>query len=249
MNLAIAYNVRGFHRNLQEDRNHRYLSWEHCYRFFRDRGRTEGDTDTAALHLSFYLASWGMYRGSSFLLWKDYKVNCHVVDTLLLDRYRRLWQTSITTGPDDATAALVIELVEALRSGYSREIRMLKGKRVGKEGVKVSDTLVTKILLGTLGCTPAFDTYFLDGVRYVKDHTTAFACGPTLNTRNLRSLWEFYGSHERAFGSLGMRTQAGNLPYPPMKLVDMYFWSIGYREWLRTKAKKGNEEREVRRNH
>jgi hypothetical protein len=42
------------------------LSWEHCYRFFNSRTRNVllAEKDSAALHLG-YLASWGMYRGSS----------------------------------------------------------------------------------------------------------------------------------------------------------------------------------------
>jgi hypothetical protein len=37
----------------------------------------------ACLHLSFYLASWGLYRGSSFLLWKDYLVHHDMVNRIL----------------------------------------------------------------------------------------------------------------------------------------------------------------------
>jgi hypothetical protein len=50
--------------------HHRYRSWEHCYRYFH-RSIPEAiavDHDHAALQLGFYLASWGMCRGSGFLL-------------------------------------------------------------------------------------------------------------------------------------------------------------------------------------
>ena len=54
--------------------NGRSRSWEHCYRVFRDaRTDPSPDYDYLSLHLAFYLASWGMYRGSSFLLQKDYR--------------------------------------------------------------------------------------------------------------------------------------------------------------------------------
>ena len=52
--------------------NHRFKSWEHNYRIFcEEREKTNPDIDKLSIHLSFYLASWGMYRGSSFLLQKD----------------------------------------------------------------------------------------------------------------------------------------------------------------------------------
>ena len=67
------------------DPHHRYRSWEHCYRFFRARPRETllADKDTAALHLAFYLASWGMLRGSTFLLQKAYTAHTGVVERLL----------------------------------------------------------------------------------------------------------------------------------------------------------------------
>lgn len=42
--------------------------------------RKENDVnlDYLSLQLAFYLASWGMYRGSSFLLQKYYRVHIHV---------------------------------------------------------------------------------------------------------------------------------------------------------------------------
>lgn len=68
--MSIAQLIRAYHGDLAGDEHHRYRSWEHCYRFFRRAGAAEisNQRDHAALHLGFYLASWGMYRGSSFLL-------------------------------------------------------------------------------------------------------------------------------------------------------------------------------------
>lgn len=40
---------------------------EHCCSVFHEaRNQENTDTDNLSLHLAFYLASWGMYRGSSF---------------------------------------------------------------------------------------------------------------------------------------------------------------------------------------
>ncbi len=73
----IAKRIASYFGKVSAEPNHRYRSWEHCYRFFRARPRNEirSDLDVAALQLGFYLASWGMYRGSSFLLQRDYTVH------------------------------------------------------------------------------------------------------------------------------------------------------------------------------
>ncbi len=60
------------------DYNHRFKSWEHCYKAFL----RENNPDTLALNLAFYLASWGMYRGSSGLLWKDYKIHIPAIEII-----------------------------------------------------------------------------------------------------------------------------------------------------------------------
>ena len=42
--------------------NHRFKSWEHNYRIFcEEREKTNPDIDKLSIHLSFYLASWGIF--------------------------------------------------------------------------------------------------------------------------------------------------------------------------------------------
>ncbi|MBI4500776.1 MAG: hypothetical protein HY700_06400 [Gemmatimonadetes bacterium] len=64
--------------------HHRYRSWEHCYNYFRRArpARLAADRDQATLQLAFYLASWGMYRGSSFLLRHAYTVHGDTIDII-----------------------------------------------------------------------------------------------------------------------------------------------------------------------
>jgi hypothetical protein len=77
-----------FYHETKADPNSRYRSWEHCYKSFYDaRGLASPDPDYLSLQLAFYLASWGMYRGSSFLLQKDYKVHVPVVEEILKKEY------------------------------------------------------------------------------------------------------------------------------------------------------------------
>ncbi len=87
----IIDSATAFYNELRKDQYGRYHSWEHCYKCFNDaRHVRKPDYDYLSLHLAFYLASWGMYRGSSFLLQKDYKVHIPIVNELLKKKYDRL---------------------------------------------------------------------------------------------------------------------------------------------------------------
>lgn len=82
MSAECAVNlIRAYFEQNMSDPHGRYLSWEHCYKVFLENrdANDEQAINHLALHLAFYLASWGMYRGSSFLLQKDYKVHIPVV--------------------------------------------------------------------------------------------------------------------------------------------------------------------------
>lgn len=71
--------------------NGRGKSWEHCYfHFITARDKHDKDFDYLSLHLSFYLASWGMYRGSSFLIQRDYRIHIPAVVELLSSKYDQL---------------------------------------------------------------------------------------------------------------------------------------------------------------
>ena len=109
-----------FYNRLKSDSNHRYRFWDHCYSFFKKRESfTVGDIHLELFHLAFYLASWGMYRGSSFLLWKDYRIHIPAVQMLLRDRYKPLWTIDFSSiQADSAEVDLVFELVSKLKEPY-----------------------------------------------------------------------------------------------------------------------------------
>ena len=83
----IIESLKRFYDELKLDSNARYRSWEHCYsNFYHARGKEDVDIDYLSLGLH-YLASWGMYRGSSFLLQKGYKIHIPVIEELLKNKY------------------------------------------------------------------------------------------------------------------------------------------------------------------
>ncbi len=216
MNNDIYKKIINFHNLLLEDKNHRYKSWEHCYSFFM-RDDLVKNIDNACLHLSFYLASWGMYRGSSFLLWKDYQIHISVVKKLLENKeLQRLDFLSI----GDVELDRIVELSKWIKQWYRDNVKNVNGKR---KIVNVTDTLVTKIILGTLGCVPAYDRYFIEGMRKSGIKYSKFS------RLNLKAIAKYYNDHEAEFEKAQQAIYKKNkILYPAMKLVDMYFWEIGF---------------------
>lgn len=216
MDANIQELVTNYHIQFIADQNHRNKSWEHCYSYFI-RGDAVSNIDISSLHLSFYLASWGMYRGSSFLLWKDYRIHTEVVKKLLQNKeLQQLDFSSI----GDADLGKIIDLTQWIKSWYKDNIKAVNGK---SKTINVTDTLVTKILLGTLGCIPAYDRYFIDGMR------KSGVSYSRLNKSNFRSIIEFYKEHKKGFDAAQKTIyENGNVHYPSMKLIDMYFWQIGF---------------------
>jgi hypothetical protein len=158
MDCDIYDKVTSFYKSVTADENHRYKSWEHCYLHFMD-DNASSDVDKSCLHLSFYLASWGMYRGSSFLLWKDYRIHKAVVEQLLK---KRKFQKFDFSSIEDADLEKIIDLAKWIEDWYRVNITVVNDKQ---KQVNATDTLVTKIMLGTIGCIPAYDRYFIKGMR------------------------------------------------------------------------------------
>jgi hypothetical protein len=201
--------------NGMANKDHRYRSWEHCYQYFRRVAADSSalDNDTAALHLGFYLASWGMYRGSSFLLQRAYTGHHGVVEKIVQPQFRVLWAREFgASGEDTDLIHPIFEAIEGIRDAY----RPVAGSK------EASDTLVTKVILGTFGSLPAVDRYFVSGFK-----NSGRPCSG-LNIKFVTALLEFAAENRRELRNEQLKIeQAGGIKYPIMKLIDMYFWQIG----------------------
>ena len=205
----------------------RYRSWEHCYGYFQRAtpGGLTADRDQAALQLGFYLASWGMYRGSSFLLQHAYTVHLGAVDVLAEERFRDLWACDFGARTADAVLSpLVCELVRGIRDAY-RPFAPAAGS------TQPTDTLISKVILGTLGCLPACDRYFIDGFR------TADQRFSSLNLAFIERMFCFCQESLPALTAEQSRiARDGGVFYPLMKLADMYFWQLGFDREVETSS-------------
>jgi hypothetical protein len=216
--VTIHERIRSYHDGMAGV-HHRYRSWEHCYRYFH-RSTPEAvsaDRDHAALQLGFYLASWGMYRGSSFLLQYAYTVHLGVIEQLVSPRFSALWQQEFGASEDDLKfVPTILEATEAVRDAF-------RPFTPSSETRQATDTLVTKIILGTLGCLPACDRLFIDGFK-----SAGFKYS-YLNEKFVQRILHFSRDNLGELRAEQARIErSGGLRYPLMKLVDMYFWQIGF---------------------
>lgn len=209
-----------FYDDARANENGRSRSWEHCYRVFRDaRTDPSPDCDYLSLHLAFYLASWGMYRGSSFLLQKDYKVLVPIVEEVLKPEYDCLFGLACTDLRNDDIRAQLKKLYDDIAEHFDPIREKVAGREVT---TPVSPVLITKILMGTLGCVPAYDRFFQDGVATYKVTTQEYS------RNSLLKLVDFYEEHIDRLEEARRAMRVGDLIYPQMKLVDMGFWQIGF---------------------
>ena len=129
----------------------------------------------SCLQLGFYLASWGMMRGSSFLLEKSVK-NYKNLIVAISKMNPKLWEIDVNEYDDDN--------INLLLNCKQQIIEVL-----GKEN-KPSDTLVTKIMLGVFANIPAYDQYFR---KSLKLHS--------LNKKSLLKIKKFYEENKETFDS------------------------------------------------
>ena len=218
VSLVVDSSIK-FFNDLKDDENGRYRSWEHCYsHFINAREAKDINIDYLSLQLAFYLASWGMYRGSSFLLQKDYRIHIPVVKELLRNKYNPLAGIECTALGEESNQNLLMDLNEFLNDYYDKIRREVKGNDLKN---KLSDTLITKILMGTLGCVPAYDRYFIAGIKKQKVAVGKY------NIKSIMQLVEFYKINSKQLEYVRAKMTVGDMLYPQMKILDMGFWQIG----------------------
>ena len=227
----IIKSLNEFYKSTGKD-NHRFLSWEHCYEHFYLARNESPNVDYLSLQLAFYLASSGMYRGSSFLLQCDYKVHIPAVEEILKPKYNCLQDLKCSEFLNNINVQKCFnELVNELTKIYNRVREAVHNnsdtqKNPDTSTQKISDILITKILLGTLGCTPAYDRFFNIGVK----QTDVLEKGEfSLSLNSIRKLAEFYKNNAQFFEMerVKIHTKNKKIIYPQMKLLDMALWNIG----------------------
>lgn len=227
--MQIVDSIEKYFSGILADEFHRYKSWDNCFRAFSAIQQSE----IQVLELAFYLASWGMYRGSSGLLQKNHLIHQGAVD-IVFSRTNQILKCSKTTEVRRENIKAVLEVKNALSKHY-KGIIFTKGAAKPKS-ISPTDTLLSKIMLGTLGCVPAYDRYFIDGLHEMKMKHIRF------NEASLTELFNFIDKNKTEIGQAQkLIWTKTHCHYPIMKILDMYFWQIGYDKDVKEKIqKKGN---------
>jgi hypothetical protein len=197
----------------------RYASFDYCFNYFqscREQDRIESICSPeciqqSCLQLGFYLASWGMLRGSTILLNKSARFYIRILEAIARCD-ERLWKIDVPYSDED------IQLL--LRAGETF-CEALDNK--------ASDTLVTKIMLGVFGNVPAFDDFVKTGfgIKHFKN---------ALDGACLKRVTAFYEQNKaeidgyRPIYTFDFRAgQDTQRRYTKAKLVDMVGWIEGRR--------------------
>jgi len=190
----------------------RYCSFDYCFNYFQnfyERGKlcdiaSKINLQQSCMQLGFYLASWGMLRGSSILLQKSAKIYEPVIYEISKTDYA-VWQIDVSTYSDE-NINKILNLAETISSCLPSS----------------SMTLVTKIILGVFGNVPAFDSYFKNGFG---THT--------FNNKSLSKIKMFYTTNQDIIDKYKIPTTdlLTGLPtsrkYTCGKVIDMCFFIEG----------------------
>lgn len=194
----------------------RYTSFDYCYNYFLATNDLTKDIEKSCLALGFYLASWGMLRGSSFLLQKSAK---HLEPTV---RYiskldRSVWKIDVNNYSDQNIHTILTiykDVKECLIPNGSADL-----------------ALTTKVLLGVFGFLPAFDNYFCNTFRIIADGECGFR---RVNEKSLTFIRKFYEANMKTVDNLAKQTfttdfmtgKKTKINYPKAKIIDMYGFTM-----------------------
>lgn len=200
----------------------RYTSFDYCYTYFQLTKPSElgNDVEKGCLTLGFYLASWGMLRGSSFLLNRSVK---HFQPTIefISKLDKSVWHIDVNTYNDN-NMQIILELYKELT------------EKIGATN-KTHRTLVTKIMLGVFGNIPAFDQYFVNTFSKMYRGQCSFT---SVSKKSLTCLKDFYDINKSIIDKLSMSTfttdfstgKKTKLKYPRAKIIDMYGFTAGQKQ-------------------
>ncbi|MBA2851221.1 hypothetical protein HNP86_001352 [Methanococcus maripaludis] len=207
---AIDTYLNGSGKNKGRTPDERYSSFDYCYNYFYSFFREnrlveladENNIQMSSLQLGNYLASFGMMRGSSFLLEKSVR-HYQTLITSISEVDPIFWKIDADSYNE--------ENIELLLNCKNQIFEAL-----GKEN-KPTDTLITKIMLGVFGNIPAYDTNVKKSLKL-----------NSLNEKSLLKIKDFYEKNSEMIDSYEIYTydfltsKNTDIKYTKAKLVDMY---------------------------
>ncbi|MBQ7537455.1 MAG: hypothetical protein IJP61_03540 [Treponema sp.] len=202
MEQKLLENIRSFPTSEES----RAYAWVDCNRAFKNKKLS---IDELSKELFIFLASWGMLRGKAFLSAYNWRILRKVTEILKEEKYEKLYNPEID---------VIKENLDKIMELYKRIDEALRPYHTDYEEKAVSSILVTKILLGSLGCSVAYDTNVTVALEESKIAEAKFS------KESLISLCNFYAQNKALEEERQRIKKEHNIDYPPMKILDMAFW-------------------------
>lgn len=200
----------------------RELSFDYCFNYFAHNLTPSNDMEKSCLVLGYYLASWGMLRGSSYLFQRTNARHYWPVIEFIEEHGPEL--RALTVDRFDQA-----EVTEQVVGAYQQIGAIL----LPEGGSKV--VLVTKTMLGIFGNIPAYDSFltatFADLFKDRKRHSFN-----EVDERTLGFIGEFYQANREDIDDLAgrLRTvdfetqQPTDITIPKAKIIDMYGFQTSF---------------------
>ncbi len=137
------------------------------------------------------------------------------------------------------------DLIKELREVLRKKLKDTKGKKVDKN---ITEALITKILMGTIGCMPAYDSYFKKGRKGTQIARTI----DNQKKNAFKTLVDFHFFYKKALDKIRGEidkyeretyNKNDSIEYPIMKLIDMHFWKKGQAEIAKKRKLKEKKKR------
>lgn len=184
--------------------NSRFEAWDICNDEFGKviKGNNAPNKYNLALHLYAFLASYGMVCRGCQLLQHNYRYLIPVVEVLIDKKYAPLYNIDIFSSSFNSSAyiALVLELKKDLTTALGFN--------------NVTSTLISKIMLGALGCVVGYD------VNVIKTLRKKCNCTARLSAKGLSDLLALAKSYKSDI----INAKNSYHAYSDMRILDSVLW-------------------------
>ena len=134
-------------------------------------------------------------------------------------QYYALWDIRCCDYLNEKNCKLLCDLNDKMSAEYG----VIRDSVKGVIKSNISSTLITKVLMGTMGCVPAYDQYFVKGLKKLGIASGIFG------SESIKEVSKFYMKYEKIFENVRRRikVKGSDMLYPQMKILDMGMWQYG----------------------
>ena len=215
---------------------HRDSSFDYCYNYFfkyrkdPSKLKEKKNLGVSCMYLGFYLASWGMYRGSTAVFNYNSKIYEPIIKEIAEDKNsKEYWKIDVNNYNEDNIEKLYqlkLKIEEVLRK---QELKLMR-KNERKEQ-KDLGLLATKIMLGIFGNTLAFDLYVTKIFGQHEYENQLKIIKSEYESKYKEKLEELYNKYKTIdFSSAKDKTSYTDIKYTRAKLIDIFAWQKGKKQ-------------------